>query len=178
MREINPYEPPAVLESEALVDQSATKEVWRDGRAIVAPVISVLPRRCVMTNEAAIAYHELCCLWYPNLLLAITHGRKIHVIVPIGRHEVARVRQLQRCGGKIGIAVGLALTVAAGYLFSLTFAAVVLLLSIVVLVVFLRSSEASPLCVYKATDQFVWLLGAGKPFLASLPQWPDNHNSQ
>jgi hypothetical protein len=186
MLEINPYAPPAIPAEETadfIAEVVPMEGAWRDGSAIVTTHDCQLPPRCVITNEPAVAYQEFRLEWYPSWVLwtlllgplffyfMATAAQKIRIKVPLGASCLAR-RKLRKSIGR-GLAIVCAIVSVAFSLPAGENAPVILTcgLSLGVLCLIIGEVELVQLTVKTTNKDYVWLIGAGEPFLASLPSW-------
>jgi hypothetical protein len=156
---------------------------WRDNSDVVAPLQANLPNRCAKTNEPAIGYYQVRLTWFPwwtilFLLLGplifvamLFSARTVSVRVPCGatvrKRRWAHVRNSWISAAAcavLSVGYGWAVGNLAGYGAAGAVAVFVCLI--------VAASDLQRLRIRKATRRFVWLAGAGAPFLNSLPIWP------
>jgi hypothetical protein len=173
--------PPAFVSASPA--KTSTDTAWRDGNKVVTHDKQSLPPRCYKCNQSAsepplkrqLSWHT------PWLYLLVFLGLIIYVVVAIVVRDRAAVgihlcpdhlkrRKFFIMGGWGGFFLGIALIVLAaaenqGWL------AIpgILLLLISPIAGMIGASLAQ---AARIKDNTVWLTGANKEFLASLPQWP------
>jgi hypothetical protein len=190
MDDLNPYASPAIIAEPANKRSDklfASRGCWRQDRYVVTTLHGILPSRCVKTGEPAVRHEVIRMTWYPpwavaSILLGplffvplIFVGRSINLSVPTGRAwERRKSRNAFIVVGLLvtGVALGV---LACGGLLPAVVAEICFFLGIflfVVGIIVANRAFAQPLKVQHANTQFVWLSGAGEPFLEQLPLWP------
>ena len=161
----NPYAPPRA----ALVTQ-APAQFWRDGNALVVPVGSTLPPRCVKCNQPALEpMHRRKLSWHhPGWFLLIFVNILLYIIAALivrKKAEVTcglcarhlRTRRIYLAIGWGGLALGVALV------FSTPPVGVLVVLAGVITGM-IGSRIVHP---GRITKEEVWLRGCGEEFLDS-----------
>ena len=192
MNDINPYQSPELLNDDPVVaadELFRTGGVWRDGNYLVTTLQSHLPSRCVHYNDEAVQYETIQLTWYPSwtlvtlllgplfLVTLALVGRRISVNVPIGEKSLRRIPTGARwTWGCIfaGILVALGGYVLLFNNHEIRSLFVFVGIGSMLCGVAIGVNTSKKLAVHYANDQFVWLRGAGEPFLDSLPSWPIN----
>jgi hypothetical protein len=185
-------------------DRSSPKGVYRDGGKLVVREGTQLPDRCVICNKECdgapmrftfgrlwMGYVELAAIQTvanaaSDLVTGTRYSGPVHTEIPLCPWH--RRRRLRRLGAGLGI-----LAIAAAYLFirySIGGAAefsifrmpilniIVILVGIVGIAFILHAVFDRTRVWFRAAkyyDRFVWLKGAGKSFLRTLPQLEAHH---
>lgn len=161
--------------------------VFRQGKKIVVSRNVPLPPRCVKTGEptdqflmrevrwhSQILYLLLLTGILPYLIVALLMQKRHRLRVPLTRERIVR-RRLWLAAGWLGILGGIGLFVCAavfskpnndlGLYLVLAGLAAILLGAIVAIAV------SNPLTATYIDNERVWLKGAGRQYLADLPEW-------
>ncbi len=170
------------------------RDCWRDGALLVVCPTTVLPRRCVRSNEPAVGkpIRMACdrtppvlvlvllptmCLFPPVILvyvlIALVCKWSFTVRLPLGRSWRSRRRMAYGAGlaaafALIAILVWWGQTKANGAPWAAVIAAMVGLLAVIIWAV-VRSVV---LTQQRTRRGYVWLKGAHPDYLAQLPDWP------
>jgi hypothetical protein len=169
---------------------SGTTNAWCDGKNVVTRDNAELPARCYKCNETApnrplkrkLYWHPPAYYWLIVLGVVIRIGILLYIIVAIIVRKRATVevhicprhrtqRRLILIGGWGGFILGFfmilgtASIVHGGWIVVLS--VLLCLGSLITLMIGLRLARASRI----NKDGVVWMRGAGKEFLASLPPW-------
>jgi len=172
---------PKVVQALSEGGQLATAAVWADGKKVVAMDGALFPARCVKCNQATSEPGLKRKLYWhhPAFYLLIFFQFIIYVIVAVLVRKRATV-EIHLCrehldrrrNFMIGVWVALFLGLAGLVGGIAENQGLVILAGVVLLIVALiLGILARPLATVKIRDKTVWLRGAGKDFLASLPTW-------
>ncbi|MEY4384829.1 MAG: hypothetical protein RLY20_112 [Verrucomicrobiota bacterium] len=167
--------------AEGIANPSIAKQVWKSKKEVVLGDGTPLPDRCICCNEPANGYRLKRKLTYtPNPHMALLVGVLIYAImtrnqrkqstVLVGmceKHRSARKRDIIL--GLSGFVLGIA-GLCVGAAFDNGFFAVVGVLLMIGGII-LAAVRAQVISVSKIENNIVRFKGAGKPFLASLPDW-------
>jgi hypothetical protein len=190
MDDLNPYASPAIIAEPANKRSDklfASRGCWRQDRYVVTTLHGILPSRCVKTGEPAVRHQMVRMTWYPTWSMVyfllgplffiplLFVGRTIHLEVPVGQAWERRKRRdtLIGVGSLAAFAMFLVFTpiglwpIASGEVIFLP-----MVVSFLITIIMFGRGIAKPLYVQHANSQFVWLSGAGEPFLEKLPLWP------
>jgi len=162
---------------------TGSNTAWSDGKKVVVRDETHLPPRCVKCN-AATAEQPLKrkLYWHPPAYyLLIFISLLVYVIVAIivrkkGSVHVSlcsehlRRRKYFMIGGWVGSFVALAIAFTGMVLNTSWLTATGFILLPVAIITGLVGARVTPAARIK--DKTIWLRGASKEFLASLPQWP------
>jgi hypothetical protein len=162
---------------------------WRDGDKVVARDHAVLPTRCYKCNEPTtnpplkrkLYWHPAGYYWLILLGAIIRIGILLYIIVAVIVRKratvelhVCRRHQLQRrlflIGGWLGFVLGFVMIIGTASLVNATWLKVLSVLlclgSLITLMIGRRLVRTTLI-----KDGTIWMKGAGKDFLASLPPW-------
>jgi hypothetical protein len=173
---------PKVVQSLSEGAQFSTSVIWRDGKKIVASDGAHFPARCVKCNQPTtepplkrklywhnpIFYLLIFLQIFIYIIVAMIVRKRASVEFHLCREHLDRRKKfligvwLSLLLGIVGIVWGIAES--HGYV---AIAGIVLLLLALTLGIF----GVRPLATVKIKDKTVWMRGAGKDFLASLPTW-------
>jgi hypothetical protein len=195
MSDDNPYASPQAELLDSPPDQweGDVRDCWRDGTLLVVCPTTVLPYRCVKTNEPAVGkpirmscdrtppvlvlvLMPTMCIFPPIILVfvvvALVCRWSFTVRLPLGRRWRSRRRRAYGVG-VLGTIALVALLVwsgqrPAGQSWGATIVAMLGLLALIVW----SAARSSVLRQYRTRRGYVWLKGAHADFLASLPDWP------
>jgi hypothetical protein len=167
---------------EGAVPGKAAGLVWRSNRQFVLPPETPMPDRCVRCNAPANGFRLKRKLYWhhPAWYLLVVISILIYVIVAIFVRKKARIdiglceahrRQrtwfLAISWGAALIAIALLIAALVGHNGMLVLPAVILLVGAAIC----GAVKVAIVTAGKINKEFVWVKGAGKPFLAGLPEW-------
>jgi hypothetical protein len=165
---------------------SKTFTAWRDGKRVVAFDKTVLPARCFRCNHDSVGVPMKRKLsWHPALYFALIFVNLfIYVIVAILVRKRATLdiflcekhrsqRKMYIIGAWSSVVVG-TLVLVIGGVTNTGWMSVAGILVIVAAIVASVVGVLDARAVKIKKDGSVWLRGAGKEFLASLPDWTGN----
>jgi hypothetical protein len=156
--------------------------VWRSNRQIVTRSETPMPDRCVCCNGPANGFRLKRKLywhhpaWYILVVISILIYLIVALIVrkkaqlDIGlceAHRRQRTLFLAISWGAAVIGIALIIAAVAGYGGMLAVLGIILLLGAAVC----GAVKVAIVSAAKIDKEFVWVKGAGKPFLAQLPEW-------
>ncbi len=170
------------------------RDCWRDGTLLVVCPTTVLPRRCVKSNEPAVGKPirmscdrtppvlvlvllPMMCLFPPIILvyvlIAVVCKWTFSVRLPLGRAWRSR----RRVAYSAGLAAAFALIAiliwwgqAQGN--GAPWAAVIAALAVLLAVILWAVVRSIVLTQRRTSRGYVWLKGAHPDYLAQLPDWP------
>jgi len=143
-------------------------ELWRDGRQLVFHSATPFPDRCIYCNASANGYrHRGSVFWAPTGRLVMA-SRRIEILFGLcDRHR--RLRERITLAAWLTVLCGIGIFVVCfAYGDSLAFGGFFIFLVGLCFAQYAKSFVNAT----KIVDGVIRLRGAGKPFLASLPDWP------
>jgi len=156
--------------------------VWRSNKDIIAAKGASFPNRCVKCNAPVEGFRlKRNLYWYPPwvillILLSLLIGAIVAMLVrknakiEIGLCEAHRSKRVRNMIlGTILTVLGISLIIVA---VAFEKGGPLVLFSIIALIAgIVFCVQATPITAKKIDDNYVWIKGAGRPFLDSLPQW-------
>jgi hypothetical protein len=183
----NPYKPPETADLVVNAEVVQPQELWRKGNVLVMRKTARLPNRCVKSNQPTERRLKRNLAWHhPVILVTILAGLLIYVVLAliltkratiyIGLSDewFARRRRTIVIGWTIVLAscaigvLGCA-GVAENDLFSLLILLAFPAFMFGAIYGLLGARMVAPT---RIDDEFVWLKGVNREFLAELPDWP------
>ena len=152
--------------SEGVAPPLGIGELWRKGHLLIFHSETEFPDRCIRCNAPANGYRLKAQLyWAPSWRIVLSHTRAVIHVGLCKRHR--SLRQGGVIAALLVILAGIVVMAVGG-----RFAPGGLLLIFVGLVA--TSGVTSMLKAQRIADGVIWLRGAGKAFLAELPEWTEH----
>lgn len=155
--------------SEGAVPQLGAGQFWRQADLLVFNSHTAFPDRCIHCNAPANGYrlkHQV--FWAPTFRIVLSHQRAELAVGLCPRHRQRHfLGIILVAAGAIGGGVLLAL--ASGFRGFYGFLGIFAF----VFVVLVGKGVSPSLTAARMENGVIWLRGAGKAFLADLPQWTD-----
>lgn len=190
MSYVNPYSSPQADMPLLAKLAGPPQGLWRDGDTLVLRIGTLLPPRCVKSNEPETSTWRRKLAWHPPwvfvlilvhlliyIIVALIFTKRATFDFPLSQTWRARRRNALLVGWGIallGVATFIAGCVLAGERSTETAGIIVMLGSIALPLIglawgVLRGRLLSP---QKIDDNFAWIKGVSPDYLATLPHWP------
>ncbi len=168
---LNPYAAPSGA-AEYQLPTDPGVGVWRDGKAIVVHVDAKFPPRCLKTNDPSELEHTQKITWS---YMFDWWQRRNYFSYALASYLWKRNRLIRQIG-IILMVLGLLLFIGSFLLARVDadYGTVAFFISLVSFVIGWNTVTrwGNYLKFVKANKSYLWLKGAGRPFIESLPQWP------
>lgn len=173
---LDPYAAPSGM-AEYKTDLDPGVGMWRDGKWLVVHREATFPPRCILSNLEAETFNKQTITW-----AHLNDWRGQTVKLNYGMTFASRSRLRWRLGIAIAVDV-VALTIALGIVglvldgppeFSAPFVGFggLVLAAVMGATLKVAWNAVNTLSYVSSNKAYVWLSGAGTPFLNSLPPWP------